>query len=173
MSSVGLGEALAERVHDVAARSEALVARSGVLVDASHYAREEESHVPRCATCGRVSLGGVWLRHGEVPPFVRRVIETRGVDGICPTCFATQLPLSTDDVVVHAGDQRTADRLADELRPLQPRQGSDHILAVAVPARDPGFLPDLLTRLAECIEANALHPVQVRIGSHSYLLEGR
>jgi len=174
MTSVGSVEALVERVHEVVARSELIGARSLVLIDASRHARGGDgSHVPRCAWCGRVALGGVWLDHADVPAFVLRAISVRSTDGICPTCFASQLGAPANEVAVHAGNQRAADCLATELREYAVRQRPDHVLAVEVKPRDHEFLPALLTRLADCLDAHALDPVQVRIGSHSYVLTGR
>jgi hypothetical protein len=173
MTSEGLVEALVERVHEVVARSESIGARSLVLIDASRHVRRDETHVPRCAWCGRIALGGCWLERADVPTFVRRAISERSTDGICPTCFASQLGSPTNEVCVHARNKRTADFLAAELRDYGVRQGSDHVLAVEVTRRDQHFLPALLTRLADCLEANALDPVQVRIGTHAYVLSGR
>jgi hypothetical protein len=173
MTSGGPVEALVERVHEVVARSESIGARSLVLIDASRHARRDETYVPRCAWCGRVALGGVWLDRSDVPSFVLRAIAKRSTDGICPTCFAAQIGSPTNEVSVHAGNKQTADCLVAELRDYGVRQGPDHVLAVDVAARDHSFLPALLTRLADCLDANALDPIQVRIGSHAYVLSGR
>jgi hypothetical protein len=120
-----------------------------------------------------VALGGVWLERADVPSFVFRAIAERSTDGICPTCFAAQLASPSHDVFVHAGNKETADCLADELRDYAVRQRPDHVLTVAVAPRDHHFLPTLLTRLADCLDANELAPIQVRIGSRSYVLTGR
>lgn len=173
MTTVGLVEALAERVHEVVARSELIGARSLVLVDASRHARKDETYVPRCAWCGRVALGGTWLDHNEVPAFLLRVIAERSTDGICPICFVAQLASSSTDVFVHAGNKQTADVLVSELREYEVRQRGDHVLAIEVAPRDHQFLPALLTRLANCLDANRLDPIQVGIGSRSYVLTGR
>lgn len=171
--TMDLGEALVERVHDVVARSERLAARSLVLVDASRYARLDEAYVPCCAWCGRVALGGVWLERSDVPSFVARTITHRSTDGICPTCFGEQLPPAQNELTVHAGNKRTAECLVEELRGYAALQRADHVLVVPTPPRDPQFVPRLLTLLAGCVERNALQPIRVKIGAHSYLLAGR
>jgi hypothetical protein len=166
-------EMLVGHAQEVAARSEALAARSLVLVDASRYARREEMFVPRCTSCGRVALGGVWLRHDQVPSFVMTAISHRSTDGICPSCFSEEHATPADEVLVHAGSKDTADRLAAGLDAYDVRQRPDHVLAVHVAARDNDFLPRLLSRLAECLDSGGLDPVHVRIGGHAYRLEGR
>lgn len=166
-------DALAERVHDLVARSEATGARSLVLVDASRYARLEETYVPRCAWCGKVALGGFWLDRSQVPRFVLNALENRTTDGICPACFAEQLPTAVKEIRVHAGNKKTADRLAEELDEFEVSQHPDHVLEVRVPPHDEHFVAQLLSRLADCLEAGRLEPVQVRIGKRSYTLAGR
>ena len=173
MTTAGLVTALAERVHEVVERSESITARSLVLVDASRHARRDETYVPRCAWCGRVALGGDWIEQAEIPSFLLRTIAERSTDGICPTCFAAQLASSPDEVSVHAGSQQTADVLVAELQDYGVRQRPDHVLAVPVARRDHQFVPKLLSRLADCLDTHTLDPIQVRIGSHSYVLTGR
>ena len=173
MASVGFVEALTDRVQDVVTRSGLTGARSLLLVDASRYARRGESYVPRCAWCGKVALGGSWVNRAEVPPFMRRVLDHRTTDGICPGCFADQLPGVDHGVSVHAQNQQTADRLALELQEYDVRQRPDYVLALDVPSHDAHFVAHLLSRLADCVETNELDPVQVRIGRHSYLFSGR
>ena len=166
-------DALAKRVHEVVAQSEAAGARSHVLIDASRYVRFDETYVPRCAWCGRIALGGAWVEEAEVPPFVRSALESRSTDGICPACFAEQLPTPGNRVVVHAGNRRAADRIAAKLADYVLEQRPDHVLDVRVPNHDERFVAQLLSRLADCLEADHLDPVQVRIGRRSYTLAGR
>ena len=173
MASVGFVEALTERVQDVVARSGATGARSLVLVDASRYARRDGAYVPRCAWCGKVALGDSWVDRAEVPPFMVRVLDHRTTDGICPECFADQLPGADHEVSVHAQNKHTADRLVLELQEYEVRQRSDYVLALDISSRDGHFVAHLLSRLADCVEANELDPVQVKIGRHSYLFTGR
>lgn len=173
VASVGFVEALSERVREVVARSGATGARSLMLVDASRYARLDETYVPRCAWCGKVALGGSWVGRDDIPPFMVRVLDRRSTDGICPACFAEQLPGADNEISVHAQSKRAAERLALELQEYAVRQPSDHVLALDIPSRDAHFVARLLSRLADCVEANLLDPVQVRIGRHSYLLTGR
>ncbi|HWJ32993.1 MAG TPA: hypothetical protein VNR59_11685 [Gaiellaceae bacterium] len=173
MASVGFVEALTERVHDVVARSGVTGARSLVLVDASRYARRDETYVPRCAWCGKFALGGSWVERGEVPHFMVRVLGGRTTDGICPACFADQIPGTDHEISVHAQNKQTADRLVLELQEYAVRQRSDHVLALNIPSRDAHFVAHLLSRLADCVETNQLDPVQVKIGRHSYLFTGR
>src|SRR2546423_13840668 len=109
MTSVGPVEALVERVHEVVARSESIGARSLVLIDASRHVRRDETSVPRCAWCGRIALGGCRLERADVPGFVLRAISERSTDGICPTCFASQIGCPANAACVHARNQRSAD----------------------------------------------------------------
>jgi hypothetical protein len=173
MASEGFVEALTERVQEVVGRSGVTAARSLVLVDASRYARLDEMHVPRCAWCGKVALGGSWLKRADVPRFMVRIVDRRSTDGICPACFAEQLPGADNEISVHAQNKRAAERLAVELQEYAVRQTSDHVLALDIPSSDAHFVAHLLSRLADCVETNLLDPVQVRIGRHSYLLTGR
>jgi hypothetical protein len=173
MASVGFVEALTERVNEVVAHSGVTGARSLVLVDASRYVRLDERLVPRCASCGRVALGGEWIVPEDVPRFMVRVLDKRTTEGVCPTCFAEQVPGVDDEISVHAQNKQTADRLVLELQEYEVRQRSDHVLALDIPSRDAQFIPHLLSRLADCVERKQLDPVQVRIGRHSYRFTGR
>jgi hypothetical protein len=173
VASGGFVEALTERVHEIVVQSEIATARSLVLVDASKYARRDELYVPRCAWCKRIALGGNWIDSAQVPHFMDRVLADRVTDGICPSCFARQIGGATDELSLHAGNKQSADRLVTELHDYELRQRADHVLAVSIPAKDARFVVQFLSRLADCVEANRLDPVQVRIGRHSYVFAGR
>jgi hypothetical protein len=173
MAAEAFVEALAGRVQEVVAQSAATGARSLVLVDASRYARADDKHVPRCAWCGRIALGGDWIDRAAVPQFMERMLDERVTDGICPGCFSKQLGGASNELAVHAGTKETAETLATNLHDYEVRQRSDHVLAVEIPAHDASFVAHLLSRLADCVEAHRLDPVQVRIGGRSYVFTGR
>jgi hypothetical protein len=169
-----LHDELLERVHDAAVRSAQVQARANVVVDASRYLRLRETRIPRCAWCGRVGLGGTWVASEQVPGFFLAELERRATHGVCPACFPSASGgTRTERLAVHAGGWQAAEVLGHELERYGVRRRADYVLEADVPPSDPGVVNRLLSRIADCLTAYRLDPVQVRLGERTYTLERR
>ena len=164
-------EELGNRLRSVAARSQTINYRSVVLVEASRYLRDREALIPRCAWCGKVALGGGWMPFDEVPHFLHGEVRTRATHGICPSCFPAHAVASR--VAVHAGSKRAAAALTESLREFGVLRTADGVLQVRAPAGDGEFVNRLLSRVADCLTAHSLGPVQVQVGAKTYALAAR
>jgi hypothetical protein len=174
VASEDLSQSLEERARLTMDRSRSLVRRSAIVVDASQAARDGDSWIPRCASCGKVGVGGEWLRPDAVPGFLRRIVETQMVPGICPDCFDASADGNRRraSVTIHAGGQRAATALAAALAAYPVEMHPDHVLEVDLAREGRPDVNRVLSIVADCLRDEGLDAVHVRLTDRSYTLGG-
>lgn len=64
-----------------------LIARSRCILASRRLLADPASVVTRCAWCGRLALGGLWVTDDAVPFFVNGQLEEHTSHGICTACL--------------------------------------------------------------------------------------
>ena len=168
-----LSARLEARVRDATEASRRIIRRSAIVVEASRYVQGEDP-IPRCASCGKVGVGGEWLAPDQVPAFLADAVRSRASAGICPDCFGDgSVQHRGARLTIHAGGQRTADALAAALSEYGVEARPDHVLEIRLEREGDAAVNRLLTLVAECLRDRDLEPVHVRLADGSYTLDGR
>jgi hypothetical protein len=175
-ASLELSDALISHVREVIAHSTRITRRSAILVDSSQHRRARDTLIPHCAWCGKVRLGGSWVRCEELPSFLADLLHDRRTHGICPDCLdevqrqSDDAPLPPTRVVIRAAGPVAIECLSRALRDYGLRQRPNFALEATLPDAGGGAVSALLSTVSRCLGDHALEPVTIELSDRTYVL---